>query len=80
MKEIKYYKEDYMGLKKYKDDKLFRKEIPNVDMLISMIEEDETLYKNYIRDNNIFPITFIHIFENRNYKMKTESKNRRKIL
>ena len=40
----KYYKEDYIGLKKYKDDKLFRKEIPNVDMLISMIEEDETLY------------------------------------
>ena len=30
MKEIEYYKEDYIGLKKYKDDKLFRKEIPNV--------------------------------------------------
>ena len=42
MKEIKYYKEDYMVLKKYKEDILFRKEIPNVDMLISMIEEDET--------------------------------------
>lgn len=70
MKEIKYYKEDYMGLKKYKDDKLFRKEIPNVDMLISMIEDDETLYKNYIRDNNIFPITFIHIFENRKDDIK----------
>lgn len=70
MKEIKYYKEDYIGLKKYKDDKLFRKEIPNVDMLISMIEDDETLYKNYIRDNNIFPITFIHIFENRKDDIK----------
>lgn len=70
MKEIKYYKNDYIGLKKYKDNELFRKEIPNVDILISMIEEDENLYREYIEDNDLYPTVFINCFENRKDDIK----------
>ena len=70
MKEIKHYKSEYIGLKKYKDDELFRKEIPNVDMLISMIEEDENLYREYIRDNDLYPRVFIDCFEDRKDDIK----------
>ncbi len=70
MKEIKYYKDEYIGLKKYKDDELFRKEIPNIDMLISMLEEDENLYGKYIRDNDLYHYKFIDYFENRKDDIK----------
>ena len=70
MKEIKYYKDEYIGLKKYKNDELFRKEIPNIDMLISMIEEDENLYGKYIEDNDLWHMAFINCFENRKDDIK----------
>lgn len=70
MKEIKYYKNHYIGLKKYRDNEIFRKEIPNIDILISMLEEDENLYERYIRDNELYPGKFINCFENRKDDIK----------
>lgn len=63
--KIKYYKYEYDKFIQYRYNELFRKEIDNIDMLISMIEEDENLYKEYKIKNEVEHREFIYMFEQR---------------
>lgn len=50
---------------KYKNDEVFIKEIPNVDVLINMLQQDEDLYREYIRNTEEYHIVFINAFQDR---------------
>lgn len=50
---------------KYKNDEVFIKEIPNVDVLINMLQQDEDLYREYIRNTEEYHIVFINAFQYR---------------